>query len=100
MISEVLFENINHVQITQGKLCIKYALYYLRDSQLFGYHIWQVLVSHTVASNTVWPEFEMITDNESEFSTEMSEENGSANALVSKDKTGDTMKSLLDNFEV
>ncbi|KAB1223807.1 Programmed cell death protein 2 [Morella rubra] len=29
----------------------------------------------------------------------MSEENGSANALVSKDKTGDTMKSLLDNFE-
>lgn len=54
---------------------------------------------YTVASNTLWAEYEMIIENESEFSTEMVENNACANSLVSKDKNDDTMKSHI-NFEV
>ncbi|XP_042987318.1 programmed cell death protein 2 [Carya illinoinensis] len=52
-----------------------------------------------VASITLWPEFEMIIENESEFSTEMIEDNSSTNSLISKGKIDGAMKSLLDTFE-
>lgn len=55
---------------------------------------------HTVASNSLWPEYEMINEDESDYDTEMSEVNGQTNALVSKTGVDDTMKSLLDSFEV
>lgn len=42
----------------------------------------------------------MINEDESEYNTEMSEVNGQTNALVSKTGVDDTMKSLLDSFEV
>lgn len=53
----------------------------------------------SVASNSLWPEYEMINEDESEYDTEMSEVNGQTNALVSKTGVDDTMKSLLDSFE-
>ncbi|KAH9730611.1 MYND-type domain-containing protein [Citrus sinensis] len=53
----------------------------------------------TFASNSLWPEYEMINEDESEYDTEMSEVNGQTNALVSKTGVDDTMKSLLDSFE-
>ncbi|KAJ4727740.1 programmed cell death protein 2 [Melia azedarach] len=52
-----------------------------------------------VASNSLWPEYEMINEDESEYDTEMSEYNGQTNALVSKTRVDDTMKSLLSTFE-
>lgn len=54
---------------------------------------------HKVASNSLWPEYEMINEDESEYDTEMSEVNGQTNALVSKTGVDDKMKSLLDSFE-
>lgn len=53
----------------------------------------------SVASNSLWPEYEMINEDESDYDTEMSEVNGQTNALVSKTGVDDTMKSLLDSFE-
>ncbi|KAL9430667.1 hypothetical protein AB3S75_025958 [Citrus x aurantiifolia] len=53
----------------------------------------------SVASNSLWPEYEMINEDESEYDTEMSEVNGQTNVLVSKTGVDDTMKSLLDSFE-
>ncbi|KAL5791880.1 hypothetical protein ACOSP7_000474 [Xanthoceras sorbifolium] len=52
-----------------------------------------------VASKSIWPEYEMINEDESEYDTEMSEDNGDTNTLISKTGTDDTMKSLLSNFE-
>ncbi|KAH9730613.1 MYND-type domain-containing protein [Citrus sinensis] len=57
------------------------------------------ILSHIFASNSLWPEYEMINEDESEYDTEMSEVNGQTNALVSKTGVDDTMKSLLDSFE-
>ncbi|KAM3707555.1 hypothetical protein ACJW31_02G033600 [Castanea mollissima] len=52
-----------------------------------------------VASKTLWPEYEMIIENESEPSTEMSEDKACTSSLVSKEKVDDTMNSLMDSFE-
>ncbi|GAY41015.1 hypothetical protein CUMW_056160 [Citrus unshiu] len=59
----------------------------------------QVKDIDAIASNSLWPEYEMINEDESEYDTEMSEVNGQTNALVSKTGVDDTMKSLLDSFE-
>lgn len=64
------------------------------------FDFWLKFHLHTVASNSLWPEYEMINEDESEYDTEMSEVNGQTNALVSKTGVDDTMKSLLDSFEV
>ncbi|TXG63357.1 hypothetical protein EZV62_010351 [Acer yangbiense] len=52
-----------------------------------------------VASKSLWPEYEMINEDESEYDTEMSEDNGHANALISKPKKDDEMNSMFSNFE-
>lgn len=63
-------------------------------------YTWNILHLHTVASKTLWPEYEMIIENESEPSTEMSEDKACTSSLVSKEKVDDTMNSLMDSFEV
>lgn len=42
----------------------------------------------------------MINDDEREFDAEMSDDNDHAKSLVSRNGMDDTMKSLLDSFEV
>ncbi|XP_027355046.1 programmed cell death protein 2 [Abrus precatorius] len=55
---------------------------------------------HKVASNNVWPEFEIIIEDESEYNRDISEDNNTlANSLISRNRTDDTMNSLLDNFQ-
>ncbi|XVF30275.1 hypothetical protein REPUB_Repub16aG0042800 [Reevesia pubescens] len=53
-----------------------------------------------VASKSLWPEYEMKNEHESEYDTEISgDDEHTNNSLVSRDKTDDTIKSLLDKFE-
>ncbi|KAF8387765.1 hypothetical protein HHK36_026420 [Tetracentron sinense] len=52
-----------------------------------------------VPSNSLWPEFEIIIEDECAFDSEVSEDNAYASALVSKEQMDETVKSLLDNFE-
>lgn len=58
------------------------------------------MLSPTVSSKHLWPEFEIMHEYESEFDIEISHENSYANSLVCKDRMDDSMKSLLANFEV
>ncbi|KAK9142609.1 hypothetical protein Syun_012009 [Stephania yunnanensis] len=51
-----------------------------------------------VSSSDMWPEFEIICDDEPEFDTEASNCSYS-NSLVSKDQMDDTMNSLMSSFE-
>ncbi|XP_021889230.1 programmed cell death protein 2 [Carica papaya] len=51
------------------------------------------------ACNSLWPEFEMINEDESEYDMEMLEDDGCANSLISRGGVDDTVKSLLDSFE-
>ncbi|CAK7348356.1 unnamed protein product [Dovyalis caffra] len=55
--------------------------------------------SSSIASNTLWPEYEMINDDESEYDAEMFDDIISTHSLVSRNKMDDTMNSLLDSFE-
>ncbi|OVA13942.1 zinc finger protein [Macleaya cordata] len=55
-------------------------------------------MSLAVASNALWPEFEIINEDESEFDTEAPENNDSS-SLVPKDQMDDTIESLMENFE-
>lgn len=52
-----------------------------------------------VVSNSLWPEYEMINDDESEYDAEMSDDNIPTHSLVSRNKMDNTMNSLLDIFE-
>ncbi|KAK2649558.1 hypothetical protein Ddye_017047 [Dipteronia dyeriana] len=52
-----------------------------------------------VASKSLWPEYEMINEDESEYVAEMSEDNGHANSLISKPGKDDTMNSMFSTFE-
>ncbi|XWS57263.1 hypothetical protein CRYUN_Cryun09bG0159300 [Craigia yunnanensis] len=53
-----------------------------------------------VASKSLWPEYEMKNEHESEYNTEMSGDDvHNNNSLVSRNRIDDPMKSLLDNFE-
>lgn len=52
-----------------------------------------------VVSNALWPEYEMINDDESEYDAEMSDDNIPTHSLVSRNKMDNTMNSLLDIFE-
>lgn len=54
----------------------------------------------TVVSNALWPEYEMINDDENEYDAEMSDDNIPTHSLVSRNKMDNTMNSLLDIFEV
>lgn len=54
----------------------------------------------SAACNSLWPEFEMINEDESEYDMEMLEDDGCANSLISRGGVDDTVKSLLDSFEV
>ncbi|KAA8543064.1 hypothetical protein F0562_021441 [Nyssa sinensis] len=51
-----------------------------------------------VASKTLWPQYEIINEDESEFNSEMSEDTEYAKALVTGSQMDDTANSLLDNF--
>ncbi|KAI8574791.1 hypothetical protein RHMOL_Rhmol01G0381200 [Rhododendron molle] len=53
----------------------------------------------SVASNIIWPEYEIINEDECEFEMETSEDISYANSLVSRSQMDETVKSLLDNFE-
>ncbi|KAB5569485.1 hypothetical protein DKX38_003278 [Salix brachista] len=59
-----------------------------------------LLVDSSSISNALWPEYEMINDDESEYDAEVSDYNIPPNSLVSTNKMDDTMNSLLDIFEV
>ncbi|KAF9688128.1 hypothetical protein SADUNF_Sadunf02G0165000 [Salix dunnii] len=59
-----------------------------------------LLVDSSSVSNALWPEYEMINDDESEYDAEVSDYNIPPNSLVSRNKMDDTMNSLLDIFEV
>ncbi|XP_044491756.1 programmed cell death protein 2-like [Mangifera indica] len=52
-----------------------------------------------VASSSLWPEYEIVNEDESEYDMEMSEDNGHAGSLISKTAMDDTMKSLMNGFE-
>ncbi|KAK6243927.1 hypothetical protein QUC31_010336 [Theobroma cacao] len=53
-----------------------------------------------VASKTLWPEYEIKNEHESDYDTEMSGDDGQTNnSLVSRNRIDDSMKSLMDNFE-
>ncbi|XP_052172160.1 uncharacterized protein LOC127788081 [Diospyros lotus] len=52
-----------------------------------------------VASKNIWPEYEIVNEDECEYDAEMSEDNGCANSLVSGSRMDETVKSLMDNFE-
>ncbi|KAJ4968703.1 hypothetical protein NE237_015404 [Protea cynaroides] len=52
-----------------------------------------------VANKSLWPEYEIINEDEDSFNTETSEGNNYSNSVVSKGQLDETMKSLLDNFE-
>ncbi|XP_058082948.1 uncharacterized protein LOC131230939 isoform X2 [Magnolia sinica] len=52
-----------------------------------------------VACNTLWPEYEIICEDECVFDTEEAETNGQAISLVSNDHMDETFKSLLDKFK-
>lgn len=51
------------------------------------------------ASNSTWPEYEILNEDEPELDTEMSEDSGHANALVPESHVDEIGKSLLDKFE-
>lgn len=53
----------------------------------------------TVASNTLWPEFEIVSEDECNFETEASEVSDHTTSLVCKDQMDETYKSMLDKFE-
>ncbi|KAK7306429.1 hypothetical protein VNO77_44368 [Canavalia gladiata] len=57
------------------------------------------LESHIVGNYNVWPEFEIIIEDESDYMQDMSEDNTFANSLISRNRTDDTMNQLLDNFQ-
>lgn len=52
-----------------------------------------------VASNTLWPQYEIVNEDEPEADTDMSDNNGYANALVSGSQVDEGVKSLLESFE-
>ncbi|KAK7283693.1 hypothetical protein RIF29_13398 [Crotalaria pallida] len=54
---------------------------------------------HTVGSNNAWPEYEIIIEDESEYNTEISEDNTLTNSLISRSRADVTMNSLMDSFQ-
>ncbi|XP_062083287.1 uncharacterized protein LOC133789415 isoform X2 [Humulus lupulus] len=52
-----------------------------------------------VACTTLWPELEVIQEDEDEFDTRMSDDNGGVSTLVSGNRTDDTIMSLMKEFE-
>ncbi|KAF7826289.1 programmed cell death protein 2-like [Senna tora] len=57
------------------------------------------LESNKNTSNTMWPEFEIIIDHESEYNTDAVETNALSNSLISRNRSDDGMNSLLENFQ-
>ncbi|PPD96424.1 hypothetical protein GOBAR_DD06544 [Gossypium barbadense] len=56
--------------------------------------------NYAFASKSLWPEYEMKNEHESEYDTEMSgDEEHTDNSLIPRNKVDDTMKSLMDTFE-
>ncbi|XP_031375553.1 programmed cell death protein 2-like [Punica granatum] len=55
----------------------------------------------SAASKNLWPEFEIVNEDESEYDAEMSDDNSNANALVSSknNEMDESMKSLINSFE-
>lgn len=52
----------------------------------------------TVASKTLWPEYEITIEDESEFITSDTDEN--SDSLISRQQMDETVNSLMDSFEV
>ncbi|XP_010268384.1 PREDICTED: programmed cell death protein 2 isoform X2 [Nelumbo nucifera] len=52
-----------------------------------------------VAGNTLWTEFEIVSEDECVFDTEASEDNNYSTSLVCNDQMDETVNSLLESFE-
>ncbi|XP_055962342.1 uncharacterized protein LOC126687221 [Mercurialis annua] len=55
--------------------------------------------SHALASNELWPKYEIRIEDENEFDSDMSDDNEHDNQLVSKKSSDGVMESLLDCFK-
>ncbi|KAL9296708.1 hypothetical protein ACSQ67_022604 [Phaseolus vulgaris] len=55
--------------------------------------------SQKVGSKNLWPEFEIIIEDESEDNRDTSEENTLSNSLISRTRADDTMNSIFDSFQ-
>jgi len=54
----------------------------------------------TVACNSLWPEYEITCEDESEVDTSIFEADGNSNSLITRQQMDETVESLIDNFEV
>ncbi|KAK7404693.1 hypothetical protein VNO78_05649 [Psophocarpus tetragonolobus] len=61
-------------------------------------HVYLSIDLAVFGGRNLWPEFAIIIEDESEYNTDMCEEN-LANSLITRNKTDDTLNSLLDNFQ-
>ncbi|KAH6756665.1 zinc finger family protein / programmed cell death 2 C-terminal domain-containing protein [Perilla frutescens var. hirtella] len=55
--------------------------------------------SESAASNSLWPEYEITNEDESEFDEPMSDDNGPANSLVSRSRTEGSYGKLINYFQ-
>lgn len=62
-------------------------------------HILWIIYSTTVGNKNTWPEFEIIED-QSECNVDTSEDNHLSNSLILRNRSDDTMNSLMDSFQV
>lgn len=53
-----------------------------------------------MAGKKLWPEHEIINEEESEYDDEISDDTCNANSLVSSSRVDESMQSLLERFEV
>ncbi|KAF4385337.1 hypothetical protein G4B88_026620 [Cannabis sativa] len=54
----------------------------------------------SIACTTLWPELEVIQEDEDEFDTRIPDENGAVSTLLPRNRTDDTIMSLMKEFEV
>lgn len=69
------------------------------------FKFWQVqlriILDNTDANNTLWPEFEIIIEDESDNNnTDISESNALTSSLISKSRNDDMMNSIVESFQV
>ena len=53
-----------------------------------------------VASKALWPEYKIIQEFESDYDTQMPDDNVNANSMVSRNQMDDGLLSIAKNFEV
>lgn len=53
-----------------------------------------------VASKALWPEYKIIQEFESDYDTQMPDDDVNANSMVSRNQMDDGLMSIADSFEV